>query len=246
MRQVPSYLILGAGAPGLSAASGRLARHMACYFSSLGIPYSTWRRGQPAEELDALASAATHILLAVSDEAIEPVARELKTSAVKIHFSGSLVTPHAFGAHPLMTFGPDLYAPEKYRAMTFIVDEDAPDFKDLLPGLANAHLRLSPGKKARYHALCVLGGNFSCMLWQKMLGDFQKDFGIPPEAAALYLRQQTENLLKDYTSALTGPLARGDRKTLARNIAALAGDPFQPVYQSFVKAYEEKNHDERI
>jgi 3-methyl-2-oxobutanoate hydroxymethyltransferase len=52
-----------------------------------------------------------------------------------------------------------------------------------------------------------------------------------------YLRQQAENLMVDYKTALTGPLLRGDHATLARNIGALQGDPFQKIYQSFVDTY---------
>ncbi len=229
MRQVPAYLVIG---------NGRVARHFRHYLSSLSIPYQSWDRSQDAAALPPLVRAASHILLLVGDGAIEELALGLKTRALKIHFSGSLVTPQAFGAHPLMTFGPDLYAPEKYRDITFVVDENAPE--DILPGLPNAQVRLSPDKKAKYHALCVMAGNFSCLLWQKLFADFKDEMNIAPEAAHPYLRQQMENLLMNYKTALTGPLARGDSATIARNMQALEGDAFQRVCKSFVEAYREK------
>lgn len=233
MRQVPTFLIIG---------NGRVARHMCHYFQSLDIPYTQWHRHMPASVLAPLAAKASHILLLIRDDAIENFAKTYlaDSKAVKIHFSGALNAQGIYGAHPLMTFGEGLYAPEKYRDIHFIIDSDAPDFADLLPGLPNAHARLDPAQKAKYHALCVMAGNFSCLLWQKLFDTLQSEFDIPAAAALPYLSQQTENLAADYHTALTGPLARGDTATIARNISALKGDNFQAVYQAFVEAYKGK------
>ena len=231
MRQVPNYLIIG---------NGRVARHLCRYFTLLKIKkYSCWDRSQPLERLHELAASATHLLVAIKDSAIEPFIDEHlgHYAAKKIHFSGSLVTKKAYGAHPLMTFGPKMYDLEKYLAIPFVIDAKAPPFRDLFPGLHNPHVRLNPAQKAKYHALCVMAGNFSCLLWQKLFDSLHSEFGIRPHTADMYLRQQTENLLADYKTALTGPLARGDQETLKRNLKALEGDPFQAVYQAFVKAH---------
>jgi hypothetical protein len=85
----------------------------------------------------------------------------------------------------------------------------------------------------------VLSGNFSCLLWQKFFTHLEKEFQIPRSIAHSYLNQVTENLLLDPQTALTGPLVRGDQDTVAKNILALASDPFQDVYQSFVKCYQQ-------
>lgn len=231
MRQVPTYLIIG---------NGRVARHFRHYLSSLSVSHSSWDRSQDRGLIEPLLAKASHVLLLVSDAAIETLAQNLVTKAVKVHFSGALVTQHAFGAHPLMTFGSELYAPEKYREITFVTDKGAPGFAELLPGLPNPHAALDPALKARYHALCVMAGNFSCILWQKLFSDFSGVFGLPSEAAHPYLRQQTENLMRDHASALTGPLARGDMATIERNLAALEGDAFQKIYRAFVEVYGEK------
>jgi predicted short-subunit dehydrogenase-like oxidoreductase (DUF2520 family) len=50
-----------------------------------------------------------------------------------------------------------------------------------------------------------------------------------------YLRQVLHNFLTSPATALTGPLARGDQGTIARNLQSLQGDALQPLYQSFVK-----------
>lgn len=234
MRQVPQYLIIG---------NGRVARHFCHYFSLLGVSFRQWERRQAVATLtEKLSLPTTHVLVLISDAAIDDFVRRYlaEVSATVIHFSGALVTPLAFGAHPLMTFGPDLYSLEKYRDIPFVVEQGAPGFAELLPGLQNRHVLLKPEHKALYHALCVMGGNFTCLLWQRVFERFGRDFGFAPDIAFPYMRQQTENLMHDYKSALTGPLARGDAATIEKNLAALAGDPFEEVYRAFVSAHEKE------
>jgi len=231
VRQVPAYLIIG---------NGRVARHFCRYFDFIGISYTQWHRRLPVDDLLHLLPRTTHTLLLIRDDAIEAFSKTHLSdyTGLKIHFSGALTLSGVHGAHPLMTFGAEMYGLEKYQSIPFVVDRGAPDFETLLPGLANAHVRLDPQDKAKYHALCVMAGNFSCLLWQNLFNGLEKDFNIPSDIAHPYLRQQTENLLKDHATALTGPLARGDTVTMARNLAALKDDPFQIVYESFVQAFK--------
>lgn len=228
MRQVPNYLIIG---------NGQVASHFRHYFSLLHLPYTTWHRHQDYSLLNQALEKATHILLLISDDSIDTfIAENLKHHANIIHFSGSLVTDHAYGAHPLMTFNDSLYDLAQYQAIPFVIDDDAPHVDELLPGLANPHIRLHKSLKPKYHALCVMSGNFSCLLWQKFFTTLEQEFNIPHSFAHLYLQQQTKNLLSNHETALTGPLARGDDMTLEKNMAALSGDAFQSVYKSFVQA----------
>ncbi len=236
MRQVP-YAVIGAG---------RVARHFCHYLDLLNIPYRSWSRAHDAPQaLLASLLPCERILLLISDGAIELFIREqlevhpaLKDKT-RIHFSGALVTPQAFGAHPLMTFGQDVYSLAHYQKIPFVVEAGAPAFAELLPGLPNAHFTLPAEQKALYHSLCVLSGNFSCLLWQKLFTELEKSLNLPKEIAIPYLEQLTHNLQHRPEEALTGPLARGDQTTLDKNMAALEGDPFQKVYQAFVEAYRE-------
>ena len=243
------YALLGAG---------RAAAHFAHYLDHLGIPYRRWNRVKSDESqslltLQEILSGATHAVLLVSDSAIESSAlqaRKLQEESFPqqrttwIHFSGSLTTSLAWGCHPLMSFTQDrLYDPETYRSMSFIVDRDAPAFGELLPGLLNPHFRLDPAKKALYHALCVLSGNFTALLWGKFFDDLENRLLIPKKAALPYLQTVSENLRRNPSAALTGPLVRGDQETLERNHSALNGDPYQAVYDAFVRAYQEKTHE---
>jgi predicted short-subunit dehydrogenase-like oxidoreductase (DUF2520 family) len=231
MRQVPHYLIIG---------NGRVARHFQFYFTKLKISYSSWHRQEPHSTLQQFIKDSSHILLLISDGAIEEfIAKELKdNSQILIHFSGSLITSSAYGTHPLMTFSDTLYPEDQYKTIPFIIDQDAPAFHELFPALPNAHFRLAKELKGKYHALCVLSGNFSCMLWQKLISSFENEFKFNPEIAQPYLLQQTQNILNNHKTALTGPLVRNDFSTIKNNIAALDSDPFQDVYKSFIECYQ--------
>lgn len=232
MRQVPCYLIIG---------NGRVARHFRAYFDFLKIAFLQWHRGMPIELLYHYQQQATHILVLISDDAIDAfIQNNLSEAAIPIiHFSGSLSTELAYGAHPLNTFGNELYELGEYQAIPFIIDADAPDFDALLPGLPNSHVRIAKNQKAKYHALCVLAGNMSCLLWQKLMTEFNESFHWPRSIANTYLKRQMFNLLEDPEHALTGPLVRKDKQTIARNKAALNDDPFQAVFNSFVDYYEQ-------
>src|SRR5690554_2011656 len=113
---------------------GRLARHMRHYFKLLGLPCSAWAR-QPdpdlnshsisdtVERLHATVQEASHVLLLVSDDAITSLPKRypLLRSKTLLHCSGALGIPGIAGAHPLMTFGPDLYPLETYQRIPFML-----------------------------------------------------------------------------------------------------------------------------
>lgn len=235
MQQVPHYLIIG---------NGRVSRHFQHYFSLLQIPFQSWNRNEPLDKLYGLFESCSHILLLISDSSIENfISQHLhKTYLTCIHFSGSLIIDTAFGAHPLMTFNENLYSLDEYQKIPFVIDDDAPPFESLLPGLTHSHRRLAKSLKAKYHALCVLSGNFSCMLWQKLFKSFQQELNLPEEFAHPYLLRQAQNLIQNSNSALTGPLVRGDQATIQKNLTALNSDNFKEVYEAFVSCYH-KNKD---
>jgi predicted short-subunit dehydrogenase-like oxidoreductase (DUF2520 family) len=231
MRQVPHYLLIG---------DGRTARHFSYYFSQLSIPFSSWNRHAPQKELAEKIIPATHILLLINDDAIENfIEQNLQhATATLIHCSGRLNTQMAISVHPLTSFAHELYTLEQYQNIPFIVEKDNISFEGLFPQLPNPHFYLDKNQKAKYHALCVASGNFSCILWQKLFKTFEEEFGLPAKAAHAYLQQQTNNLINDYQHALTGPLVRDDAKTIENNIAALDNDPLQKIYQLFVQYYQ--------
>jgi predicted short-subunit dehydrogenase-like oxidoreductase (DUF2520 family) len=238
MRQVP-----GTVAPVGIVGSGRLARHLLHYFSLLDIPVRAWSRRQPdPDPVAALADCRT-VLLLINDDQIVPFIDAWPAWRGKqlMHCSGSLVTDAAEGAHPLMTFGDTLYELETYRRTPFVLERGRTPLDELLPGLPNPWFTIPASERPYYHALCVLAGNGSTILWQKLFAEFDRRFGIPPSAAHPYLAQVAANLAHDPDNALTGPLSRGDAGTISANLTALEGDPLQAVYRTLARTYEERS-----
>lgn len=137
-----------------------------------------------------------------------------------------------------MTFGPELYDLDTYRRIAFVLDAGGSPLHELFPGLPNPSFTIPAGERAYYHALCVMAGNFSVLLWRKLFDELQQRFGIPATAAYPYLAQMAANLQRDPAGALTGPLVRRDLETIHANLKALEGDPFHAIYSAFARAYE--------
>ena len=235
MRQVPSPGTTPLGIVG----DGRVARHFHHYFELLNLPVRRWsRRVARCNPAEALAECGT-ILVLIPDAAIEPfiAAWPWLSGHRLVHCSGSLVTTAAECAHPLMTFGPDLYDLATYQSIPFVLDSGRTPFHVLIPGLPNRSFTIPADARPSYHAHCVMAGNFSTLLWRKLFDQLECRFDIPAEAAHPFLAQTARNLVADPGRALTGPLARGDEETIADNLAALEGDPFHDIYSAFVRTY---------
>ena len=235
MRQVPSLSTAPLGIVG----DGRVARHFHHYFDLLSLPVRGWsRRASDRSPVEALAPCDT-VLVLVADTAIEPfiAAWPALTRHRLVHCSGSLVTSAAECAHPLMTFGPDLYDLATYQSIPFVLDAGGAPFHALLPGLPNASFTIGASDRPAYHAHCVMAGNFSILLWRELFDHLEGRLGIPETAAHPFLMQTTRDLIADGGRALTGPLVRGDAATIAANLTALEGDPFREVYSAFARAY---------
>jgi 2-dehydropantoate 2-reductase len=218
--------------------SGRLAKHLEFYFSQLGFSFSTWNRRQDIKTLENLSSPATHVLLAISDSALQGFVNEhfKNSNKVIVSFSGALSIDGAVTAHPLMSFGPQLYTLNEYEKIHFVLT-GVRSLEEALPGLKNQHSVLSAENKSLYHALCVLGGNFPVLLWNQMAEGFKK-LGLPAETHKFYIEKVTENFNRLGSQALTGPLVRKDLETIQKNLKALENSPYRNVYAAFVEAYK--------
>lgn len=214
--------------------SGRLARHLSFYLESLNLPFVTWSRASDPlrRELLVAAENSSHILLAVSDSAVEEVAAPLRGSGrVLVHFSGAMSVPEVFSAHPLMTFGSELRSLDWYRKIPFVVEPKV-EFSSLLPGLPNPSFSLSRENKALYHALCALAGNSVHLLWQKISVEFAR-IGLDPAILRPYLHEVVENFSREEN--FTGPVARGDWTVVREHLRALAcRDDLLKSYRGFL------------
>lgn len=233
MRRAPKYLVIG---------NGRVANHFAYYLSFLRLPFSRWTRANHSvDELVPLSEQHTHILILISDDEIAKFITQhpcLLNADYLIHFSGSLVLENCFGAHPLMTFGNNLYKLSSYRQIPFILEEGGPSFEALLPGFPNEHFFISKEMKPYYHAMCVMSNNFTTLLWQKFFNELKEKLHLKKRVLYPFMQQTVENLIVKASEALTGPLVRGDHKTIESHLQALEGDPYKEVYEAFLKAYE--------
>ena len=192
MRQVPELDATSFGIVG----DGRVARHFHHYFNLLGLSVRRWSRRAPGRSPpDALASCQT-VLVLIRDEAIVPFIEAWPALREKrvVHFSGSLVTAWAEGAHPLMTFGPALYDLAEYRQIPFVLDVGGTPFSELLPGLPNLSYTIRAADRPLYHAWCAMAGNFSTMLWLKLFDELERHFEMPASAAYPYLARIAANV----------------------------------------------------
>ena len=244
-----NYAILG---------GGRLARHFSEYFRLLEIPHTRWTRDQrssfntfkppdPAERLKETVKNADRVLLLVSDDAISVLLKQYPFLHEKqlVHCSGSMSIPGVAGAHPLMTFSDQLYPLDTYQRMPFILETGA-IFSQLLPGLPNPHFAISVEDKSRYHAMCVMAGNFSQLLWKSISERFERQFELPAATLKPYLSQVAENFIQTPESALTGPLTRNDKQTIDRNLKSLNADPLQDLYIAFMRLYQQEKVREQL
>lgn len=231
---------------------GRLARHFSRYFQLLNVPHQCWARNAGSsfnsfrtadaeQRLRQTLAGTDRVLLLVPDHAIEELLGQFPFLNEKrlIHCSGALSIPGVAAAHPLMTFAGPLYDLDLYRSIPFVL-EKGQDFSELFPSLPNPSFNLDIKDKARYHAMCVIAGNFPQLLWKEVLDRFERQFEWPGGILEPYLKQVTANFLQDPQAALTGPLVRNDHDTIERNMLALNDDPLQPVYQAFVNLYRDK------
>src|SRR5262249_20139761 len=137
--------------------------------------------------------------------------------AVCVHFSGSLSSSRAIGAHPLFSFAGTLYERELYELIPFVLDEGAAPLTSLIPGLPNPYFFIKPERRPRYHALCVLAGNFTTLLWRKLISELKNELGMTHEQTLPYIESVMRGLVGK-CPPLTGPLSRGDAATIQRNI----------------------------
>lgn len=231
MGQVPFDLIIG---------RGRIATHLSHYLGLAGHPYSIqqWNRHESKEQLEGLLTSARAIFVCIKDDALADFFLNIKDKSKFVHFSGSQTFSEVFGAHPLMTFSTELYTKEVYEQIPFVLDQPCERFSHIFPTLKNNTYQIQPEQKALYHALCVLSGNFTTIMWSALAKEMKERLNLPSDVLNLYLTTTAKNTLKNHFAALTGPLARGDQKVIDTHLAILQSTPWQALYQDLIQTYE--------
>lgn len=181
------------------------------------------------------------IILAVPDDAIEPLARSIRlySGQALVHTSGALgaevlepamaAGTQVGGFHPLVAFADTERAVEALHGATVAVEGDD-QLVVLLGEMAaaiGAHaVRLAPGTKAAYHAAAVLAaGGFVALL--DAIAELGRVAGLDEAGSLAVYGPLIEQTLGNaralgIRTALTGPLTRGDVGTLEAHLAALA------------------------
>jgi predicted short-subunit dehydrogenase-like oxidoreductase (DUF2520 family) len=199
------------------------------------------------------AQRAGRVLIAVSDAAIESVARELAGSGgrirIALHTCGNagpeLLRPLAeqgvsCGAiHPLQTIHDPEQGTYALRGIAFAVsgEAEASQWAEDIAGRLGGHvLRIAPDARPLYHAAAVMASNYVIALLDAAV-ETMSYAGIPADQALQALAPlactAVENASKaGPLQALTGPIARGDIPTVAAHLRALsqAAEPLLHVY----------------
>ncbi|WP_462183530.1 Rossmann-like and DUF2520 domain-containing protein [Frankia sp. AgKG'84/4] len=190
--------------------------------------------------------AADVVLVAVPDDAIAPMARQLaalgalRAGQALAHLSGrhglralaAGVEPGAvrMAMHPIMTLPGDQDDPELFAGVPFGVTADpgaAALARRLVIGVGGVPLAVDDDRRDLYHAAVVLGGNFLASL-TLAAREALAAAGLSEPAVALgpLLRASLANALATGWPAATGPVRRADVGTVLAHRRALAdADP---------------------
>lgn len=188
------------------------------------------------------------IMLAVADDQIVPACAALAgatglAGTLVFHCSGALpaaalaVAAQAgalvASAHPIRSFADPHAVAADFAGTFFGVEGDALALALLNPALATAGaqpLPIDAGAKTVYHAAAVFASNYVTTVLDAALRAYQAA-GIPEDTARALVRplvtETVHNVLRlGPAAALSGPVARGDVATVARQQQAVsAWDP---------------------
>lgn len=204
--------------------------------------------GAEVRPLDAVALGAGLLIVATPDAAVGAAALDAVTGAgpgtLVLHLAGAhgveLLEPARtarpdlrFGAlHPLQSLAGAGSAERLEGAHAAVEGPD--EVADLARELGLQPFTVDPALRTRYHATAAVASNHLVAL----LGTVQRlaaEAGVPFEAFLPLVRASLEAAaMHGPAAALTGPVARGDRATVAAHLAAL--DPSErPAYRALAR-----------
>jgi len=215
VRELDSIAVVGAG---------RLGTALAAALRAAGLSVSGPLPRDP--QLDA---ATTLVLLCVPDGEIAAAAAGLPQAILTGHCSGAttlapLAGREALSLHPLMTV-PAGSPPEAFRGAAAAVDGSTPRALAAAEALARAvgmrPMHVASEDRAAYHAAASIASNFVVVL-EAAAERLAATAGVDRAALAPLVRAAVETWAElGPERALTGPIARGDEATVARQREAL-------------------------
>ncbi len=214
MRELDSIVIVGAG---------RLGTALTAALGAAGLDV----RGPLGR--GATADGASLVLLCVPDREIAAAAVAVAPGPLVGHCSGATglapLAPHeAFSLHPLMTV-PANAAPGVLAGAGCAVDGTTPRALEAAGRLADVlgmrPTRIAEEDRVAYHAAASIASNFLVTL-EGAAERLAATAGVDRELLAPLVRASVEDwAARGAAGALTGPIARGDEETVARQRAAV-------------------------
>lgn len=217
-------LVVGARVVGtvLVVGGGRMGRALAAALSASGVevagPAGRGATGQGADV----------VLLAVPDAEIAAAAALIAPGRLVGHLSGATtlepLAPHeAFSIHPLLTVtGTDASFADVPAALAGSTGRALRMAEALAATLRLRGFAVAEADRAAYHAAASIASNFLVTV-EGFAADLAATAGVERGAFVPLVRAAVENWAGlGARRALTGPIARGDEDTVARQRAAVA------------------------
>ena len=217
---------------------GRMGEALASALERAGVPV----RGPLGRGADGEGAAV--VLLCVPDREIANAAEGIVDGPVVGHVSASVpldvLAPHErFGLHPLLS----VVGAGASFAGAFCAVDGSTDRALAIAGTLAERLQMTPRvisaeDRALYHAAASAASNFLVTL-EGMAERLAAEVGLERAALAPLVRGTVENWSeRGAKAALTGPIARGDEETAARQRAAVASSApdLAPLWDALVEA----------
>ena len=181
------------------------------------------------------------VLLCVPDRAIAEVAADTPPGPWIAHVSGATsleaLEPHVrrFGLHPLQSFSRSR-GPEQLDGAWGAVTSESEDARAeghrLAETLGVRPFDLADAKRVTYHAGAAMASNYLVTL-RAAARSLLEAAGAPPDALDPLIRGVVDGGFE-----LTGPIARGDWKTVERHLAAIRAErpEFEELYVVLAEA----------
>ena len=211
-------------------------------------------QGRAEEDFENL-SPANIWLIATPDDAISAVSENLAASGVLrkgdivFHCSGSLSSEilsiasdaaYRASVHPIHSFANPQNSMHDFSGSACAIEGDqqaSAILTELFTGIGGNCFALDADKKALYHAATVMASNNLVSLLS-LSQQLLEAAGVQTKGGDNILQSLAKNSLNNYfnsdgVGALTGPISRGDHKTIEAHLESLKAHPdWQRVYAS--------------
>jgi predicted short-subunit dehydrogenase-like oxidoreductase (DUF2520 family) len=259
--------VLGTGRVGATLGAA-LARAGHDIVAASGVSAQSQQRAErllpevPLLPADEVVAAAELVLLAVPDDVLRPLVAGLaetgawRSGQLVAHTSGAqgigVLDPAAargvlaLALHPVMTFAGRPEDLDRLAGATWGVtaqDEMRPVAEALVVEMGGEPVWVPESARPLYHASLTIASNHLVTLVNDALG-LLAGAGVaePNRLAAPLLSASLDNVLRLGDAALTGPVVRGDAKTVATHVATLGREAPEvlPAYVAMARRTAER------